>query len=189
MDGDDLRFTSAPITPRRREYAQLFRIAGIHPLSFLLTGDQLTGMNTHWIDQRPAACIGPQQCRHCRDGHNIRWKGWISALAWPQRIHGLLPVTEFAAEQLLAMGPVGLPFRGMAVSLRKANDSKTAKILVRRHDVQLDCVLPVGFDPVPVLANLFHASFSYRRYYAGEALELPPVETREITSKNGEEVK
>ncbi len=52
------RFTQAPIQPRHRAYAQLFHIRGIHPQGFILTGEQLTGLNTHWFDGRPQPCIG-----------------------------------------------------------------------------------------------------------------------------------
>lgn len=175
------RFTQAPIVPRRREYAEIFSVRGRYPQSFLLTGDVLTGLNTHWYDNRPHACTGPETCRHCRAGMNIRWKGYISALSWPKRSHGLLHVTEYAAEQLLAMGPYGQSFRGLAVSLVKANESKTAKVVVRKHEVDLDCVLPVGFDPVPVILNLYRVTFSYRRYVLGEPLDLSPVEAKEIS--------
>ncbi len=90
---------------------------------------------------------------------------------------------------MLALVNVGGSFRGIAVTLLKANESKTAKVIVRRHDVEMDCVLPVGFDPVPVLANLFRFDFAYRRYVGGDALDVPQLAPREITSKSGEEVK
>ena len=189
MSDPGQRFTEAPIVPRHRAYAEIFNVRGRYPQSFVLTSGSLTGLNTHWFDNRPQPCVGMPSCRHCRAGLNIRWKAYISALSWPKRCHGLLHVTEFAAEQLLALVSPGMSFRGIAVSLCKANESKQAKVLVKRHTVELDCTIPIGFDPVPVIQRLYNVSFVFRRYTMGEMIVLPEVTATEMTSSNGEEVK
>lgn len=152
--------------PPDRTYAKLLQCKSIRPQGYFLTGDNLVGCYTHWIEGRAVPHVG-DKCAYCEFGSQLRWKGYISAFDVTQGINGLLFVTEYAAGQLLKLREKGESLRGLAITLARAEKKENSRIIVKRFDAQFPGALPAGFDPRPILIKLWRINTHFNTYFPG----------------------
>lgn len=143
-----------PPVVRSKVYAELvwpIDRLGIHAICL---NPSITGVYTHYVDGRTRPCAG-KDCWCHREKRTPRWKGYIPILRCPSRKVQLLELTENAGQSLTRVSSAPKFLRGIHFHIFRRTNKLRSPVDVTVEPATFPHELPLGFDPVPVLLNLW----------------------------------
>jgi len=134
----------------------VFRMPADRALSFTAWGDEIKGMNVHWLGDRTAMHFDPaEECEHCLTNKPKKWKGYLHVYCSELHQEVFLEFTQRTAESFKMQVANCNHIRGCVFQLKRGK-SKNARMDVRiLAPVAVTEVLPAGKDPRPFVLKLY----------------------------------
>lgn len=163
-----IRWAAVPPPKRSRVYAELVSPVSRAGFCGICLAPEIVGVFTHYQDGRTRPCAG-SECWCHREGRQPRWKGYMPILLFPGEKTCLFEITENAASQMLPWFDPKEGLRGVHFHAKRRTNKSRSPVDVERKPYTYAKFLPVPFDPVPVLLNLWGVRVQFTDGVPGQA--------------------
>lgn len=128
-----------PEDPRGQSFP-IVRTPIAHPLTAIVTSEDLVGTYTHYYKGRTAPCEQPD-CEPCRDGLPYRWHNYLSAYQLSKGLHFLFECTAKAGEPFIEYRKKYNTLRGCMFESQRYSNKPNGRVLIRCKPADLQGIL------------------------------------------------
>jgi hypothetical protein len=153
-----INWGNVPQAPTVRTRAELISPRTTQGFRAVLTGETIVGVWTHYLDRRTIPCAGAG-CFCQNGGVGSKWYGYCSCILEKTGGEYLLEFTRNAGQMLISLLESGDSCRGKTVFLRRRTNKLCSPVDASLIETVYSGHLPKGFDPVPVLLNIWNIHF------------------------------